>query len=104
MKITPEDIRHFTAEHPLAFIYFKGDQCSICRQLGPEIAAFAKKHKIPLLEVDMPSNTELAASEMVLSVPVIKLYFEGKEFFKEGAYFRFSEVEKLLEKIKALSS
>lgn len=104
MKITPEDIRHFTSEHALALIYFKGAQCSVCRQLGPEIAAFAKRHKIPLLEVDMPSNTALAASEMVLSVPVIKLYFDGREVFKEGAYFRFSQLEQLLEKIKNFSS
>ncbi len=104
MKITPDDIREFTSAHALALVYFKGAQCSICRQIGPEIAAFAKRHEVPLLEVDMPSNTQLAASEMVLSVPVIKLYFEGREVFKEGAYFRFSELGQLLGKIKNLSS
>lgn len=104
MKITPDDIRSFISEHPLALIYFKGDRCSICRQLGPEIAAFAQKQEIPLLEVDMPSNPGLAASEMVLSVPVIKLYFEGNEVFKEGAYFRYSKLREMIEKIRTFQS
>ncbi len=103
MKIRPEDIRSFTAQHPLAMLYFKGDQCTVCRQLEPEIKAFADKNELPLMLIDMPSNTELAASEMVLSVPVVKVYFDGREIFKEGAYLRLAELQRLIDKVRTLS-
>lgn len=86
--LQPEDIRSFTSTAPISLVYFKGDDCTVCHHLGPKVHQLATSLQIPILEIDMPSNLHLAATEMVLSVPVVKLYVEGREVWKEGAYLQ----------------
>ena len=100
--LQPEDIRAFTHSSPLSLLYFKGDDCTVCHFLGPKVQQLAQALEVPLMEIDMPSNLHLAASEMVLSVPVVKLYVEGREVWKEGAYLQPANLQQQVERYRAL--
>lgn len=96
--ILPTDIQQFVQQHRLAMVYFKGDDCTVCASLGPRLLALAANQSVPMLTIDMPTNLHLAASEMVLSVPVVKLYVDGIEIAKEGAYLQLSKWQALVER------
>ncbi|MGA1665496.1 MAG: thioredoxin family protein, partial [Bacteroidia bacterium] len=95
--LQPNDIHAFTAASPISILYFKGDDCTVCHFLGPKVKQLEEELQVPLLEVDMPGNLHLAATEMVLSVPVVKLYVEGREVWKEGAYLQPAALQQQVE-------
>lgn len=99
--ISPTHIQQFVQQHQLALVYFKGDDCTVCHALGPKLQQLAEALTVPLLSIDMPNNLHLAASEMVLSVPVVKLYADGREVAKEGAYLQIPHLQALIERWQA---
>lgn len=103
-RITPADLHYFTQKHRLALLYFQGEDCTVCRALAPKIAAIAAEEAVPLLTIDMPTNPHLAATEMVLSVPVVKLFVAGREVWKAGAYLQPAQLQKRILDYKAMPS
>lgn len=99
--LTASDIQSFVQQHPIALLYFKGDNCTVCHALGPKLSALREELDVPMLSIDMPSHLHLAATEMVLSVPVVKLYVEGREVAKEGAYLQVPQLETVIRQWKA---
>ena len=99
--LTPSDIQTFVQQQPITLLYFKGDNCTVCQALGPKLRALSEALAVPMLTINMPDNLHLAATEMVLSVPVVKLYVEGREVAKEGAYLQVPQLEARIQQWQA---
>lgn len=104
MPHSPADIQAFVQQHPIAMLYFKGDNCTLCQTLGPKLQLVALELEVPLLTIDMPNNLHLAATEMVLSIPVVKLYAAGREVAKVGAYLQIRSLQALIRHWKKVMS
>jgi thioredoxin-like negative regulator of GroEL len=81
-------------------IYFTSPNCNICKTLKPKVREMVAS-KFPLLKihvVDIASNKEIAGKYQIFTVPVILVYFEGKEFLRKVRNFSISELEKEIER------
>lgn len=77
-------------------VFFKTKGCGVCTAQLPRVSSLCEQYGYALEVVDLSENLTLAASQMVLNVPVTKVFFSGKEIFKEGAYLRFEKLEQVL--------
>lgn len=87
-------------EEDEAFIfYFSSKSCSVCNVLKPKIEEEVSKvfSKINFYEIKCDETPEISSHFQIFSAPVISLYFEGKEFIKEG---RNISVQKFVNDIK----
>jgi len=51
---------------------------------------------ISIMVIDLTENLHLASSQMVLNVPVTKVFLHGREVWKEGAYQDLIKLNKFL--------
>jgi hypothetical protein len=77
-------------------VFFKTKGCGVCTAQLPGVTSLCDQYGYPIEVIDLSENLALAASQMVLNVPVTKVFINGKEVFKEGAYLRFEKLEQLL--------
>lgn len=90
-------------KHTIIGVYFKSENCGVCSALLPRIQELFDRKAIHLEVVDLPASPELMGTEMVMNVPVLKIFHNKKEVFKEGAYMNLKKVSQLLfelEKVK----
>lgn len=71
---------------PALLLYVSREGCNVCRELKPKIIKLliAEFPKMEFRYLDIGSLKEAAGALSVFSVPAILIYFEGKEFFREG--------------------
>jgi len=67
-------------------LYITAPGCSVCKALKPKIKELFTKEfpKIALFEADITDIPELKGEFNIFSIPTILLFFDGKEFAREG--------------------
>lgn len=101
MKITEDELSSWIAGRQLAIILFKARGCGVCAVHQHRLMLLSQNHQVGLKVVEMTKNPQIASSQMVLSAPVTKLFHNGKEIFKEGAYADYEELENLIIRLKS---
>lgn len=88
------DFNDFVSGHPAVLVYFSSKTCGICHALKPKLSASIGEHypNLALAEVRADEAVELAAQQQVFTVPVVIVYFEGKESFRMGHGFSLLEL------------
>jgi thiol-disulfide isomerase/thioredoxin len=76
----------------LSFIYFKNDKCSVCDSLFPQLKSIIDNWEEELFVIDCNLNPEIAAQNLVLSVPALKVFYNNLELI---SMLRFVELHKL---------
>lgn len=76
----------------LSFVYFKNDKCSVCDSLLPRLEEKVEFWGERLYVVDCYEYPEIAAQSIVLSVPALKVFYEGQEVI---SMIRFVDLLKL---------
>ena len=70
---------------PAVLLYFTSPDCTVCKSLKPKVRDLVKE-KFPLMEmkeINIKDFPEIAAKFGVFTIPVILVYFEGKEFIRK---------------------
>jgi thiol-disulfide isomerase/thioredoxin len=73
-------------EHLGALVYFSTPDCGVCRTLRPKVESLVAE-RFPALVgryVDCAAHPEVAARFQVFSVPVILVFFDGREWLRQG--------------------
>ena len=98
-KISEQELTDWIQQYPIVILFFKSKGCSVCTQQLPRIEKIAQDKGIPFKAIDLSENLSLSSSQMVLNVPVTKIFLEGKEIFKEGAFIDFNKIETILNQL-----
>lgn len=90
-------------ETELTFVYFGHPDCSVCHGLKPQINAKfeAFRDDINFLEVNTFEVPEVAGEYSVMTVPVVILFVNGKEYLRQA---RFVPVQSLYEQVDKIVS
>lgn len=81
-------------------IYFKGENCSVCQELYPKIKSHFEENysELEFQVVEVQKEPEIAAQNGVFTIPVLLIFFEGKEHFRFVRNFSTREVDEKLER------
>lgn len=100
--VNNEQIEKLKSEERFNFIYFKNDRCSVCDSLLPQLEMKLATWGEKVYVVDCFEYPDIAAQNLILSVPALKVYFAGQEVISmirfvdlaklETDYFRIKEI------------
>lgn len=81
-----EETKSIISTQDAVLIYFSGQNCSVCTTLKPKIEQQVNLHlpKIKIYEVKADIYKEIASNFSVFSIPTILVFFDSKEFKREG--------------------
>ena len=91
---TIDEFNEFIKSNTAALVYFSTPGCNVCKVLKPKTLEFINENfpQIKSAYVDCEKGKELAAQNNVFTVPVIVIYFEGKEFIRKARNINFSDL------------
>ncbi len=97
---TVEDIKKQINDSPAILIYISTDGCNVCRELKPKIKKVLVNNfpKIRFLYINLDQIKEAAGKFSVFAVPTILVFFDGKEFFREGRNLGTEQFREKLER------
>lgn len=74
--------------------YFSTVECGVCKVLKPKVEEmiFREFPEIKLVYVEINQSPEIAAQNRIFTVPVVLVYFEGREFFRKSRNFGVDEL------------
>lgn len=68
----------------LSFVYFGHPECSVCHGLKPQVSEKLKsfQSEVNFYEINTAEVPEVAGMYSIMTVPVVLLFVEGKEYLR----------------------
>ena len=84
-------------------VYFTGKDCGVCQVVKPKLQQAIEENyaDVPFNVIDIQKEPEIAAQNMVFTLPVVIVKEDGQEAYRFARSFGINEV---LEKINRLIS
>jgi thiol-disulfide isomerase/thioredoxin len=81
-----EEIKKKIEKSNAVMLYFWGDNCAVCDALKPKLKELFDSNfpKIEQIYIDAKNNTDIAAEFGVFAIPTTIVFFDSKEFAREG--------------------
>ncbi|MBS3769228.1 MAG: thioredoxin family protein [Bacteroidales bacterium] len=81
--------------------YFSHQNCNVCRVLKPKVRNLIENHfpRILLYYINTIEYPDVAGQFSVFSVPTLLVFFDGKEYIREGRYVNLDKFYERLEKL-----
>lgn len=93
----------------LTLVYFGQPNCSVCHGLKPQVEQRLSEFSedITFIEVNTLEIPEVSGKYQVMTVPVILLFVDGKEYFRRARFIPIQElyqqVSKIVEGVKSMT-
>lgn len=95
-----DEIDAFIKENELAFLYISQPNCSVCVALLPQVNELMEGYpEIKLAHVNTTDVPEVAGKFSIFTIPVLLLFFEGKEHIREARIVHMELFEDKINKI-----
>ena len=96
-----ETLKNEVNSSELSFVYFGQPGCSVCHGLKPQVENKLKsfQEEVNFLEVNTLDIPEVAGEFSVMTVPVVILFVEGKEYLRRA---RFVPIKELYEDVNKI--
>lgn len=99
-----EELNLLKSRETFTFVYFKNDKCSVCGSLYPQLEAKISEWNEQIYVVDCFEKPEIAAQNIVLTVPALKVYYDGQEVISMLRFVDILKLEEDFERIKRMIS
>ncbi|WP_281950532.1 thioredoxin family protein [Nitrosophilus kaiyonis] len=98
------DIENEITQNDALLLYITSPNCNVCEVLKPKIEELFSKEfpKIKLIESDISETPELGGKFNIFSAPTILIFFDKKEFLREGRNVSLSLLKEKIQKIYKL--
>jgi len=82
-------------------LYVTTPKCKVCKALWPKVKQLFETNfpKVELIYHNLETTPQLASRFNIMSAPVILLFFDGKEFLREGRNVSLTLLKERVEKI-----
>ncbi|NPA03390.1 MAG: thioredoxin family protein [Epsilonproteobacteria bacterium] len=96
-----EEIQHELKDNDAVLLYVTTPNCKVCEALRPKIIQLFNSNfpKVKLLLANLATIPALAGEFNIMSAPTMILFFEGKEFLREGRNVSLALLEQKVKKV-----
>ena len=95
-----EEINTFIEDKRLTFLYIGRTNCGVCQALLPQVQALMQDYpEIMLGHINADHVEEVAGAFLVFTIPVLLLFFEGKEYVREARIVHMDLFKEKIDKI-----
>ncbi len=93
-------VERFINDHRFSFIYISRANCGVCHALMPQVKHLLEEFPVIRLgHVNADEVEEIAGRFLVLTVPALLLFVEGKEMIREARFVPMESLQKRISKI-----
>ncbi len=94
------EIEMLIENSPALLLYISKEGCNVCRELKPKIIKLIDGHfpEMKFQYIDLETVREAAVKFSVFALPAILIYFDGKEFFREGRNLGMEQLRAKIER------
>jgi len=104
-----KELNEKVKEKGLTLVYFGQPNCSVCHGLKPQVekklSEFSKD--IQFLEVNTQDIPEVSGEYQVMTVPVILLFLDGKEYLRKARFVPiqelYTDIKKIVDGVKSMN-
>jgi len=95
-----EDFSAFLSQNPAVLGYFSHEHCNVCKTLKPKLSEqFSNDYpELKQVYINIENSPELAARYSVFTVPVILVFFEGRETIRKARATGVDELSQLIKR------
>lgn len=95
------DVENAIDSNEALLLYISAPNCNVCDALKPKIEKLFRKNfpKISLYEANISDIPELSGKFNIFSAPAILVFFDKKEFAREGRNISLDAFKDKIEKI-----
>ena len=98
--ITMDEIDAFITSNQLAFLFLSRPNCSVCVSLLPQIETVMENYPtIKTAYINTEVIPEVAGRFSIFTVPVLILFYEGKEYLREARIVPISPFNEKINRI-----
>jgi len=96
-----EEIKKEIETNSAVMLYFWGDNCAVCDALKPKLKELFSTNfpKVKQIYIDAKNNTDISAEFGVFAIPTTIVFFDGKEFAREGRALSISAFKDKLSRV-----
>ncbi len=89
-----EELLELTRHEPTALFYFSTPDCGVCKSLKPKVISLVEEHfpKMRSYYINTEAVPEARGQFSVYSVPVVLVFFGGREYIREARNFGIMEL------------
>lgn len=92
-----QEIEDLVSANSYVLLFVGDSACSTSRALDNKIEEFGEKHsQVKILYTILAAMPSLASKYMVFVAPLVILFANGKEVYREGRFVEFEKLEKLI--------
>lgn len=102
-------LNELVAKDGLTLVYFSQPNCSVCHGLKPQVEAKLAEFSddITFLDVNTDDIPEVSGEYQVMTVPVILLFLDGKEYLRKARFVPvaelYADVKKIVDGVRSMS-
>ena len=95
-----EEFESIISENLAVLVYFSHDRCNVCKTLKPKINEHFSEHftEMKRVYVNTEDNPEIVGKYSIFSVPVILVFFDGRETYRKARSIGVLELAELVER------
>ncbi len=98
---TIEEIENFISQNPAALVYISASNCNVCDVLKQRVENVLGERfpKLKMAEANATLIPEVSSRFNIFSAPTFLIFFDSKEFAREGRNVGLYPLSEKLEKI-----
>lgn len=91
-------------ENVAYLLYFSAPTCNVCKDLKPKIERLVAEEfpQIACYAVDAKESVDIASAHNIFSIPTILVFFDGKEFLREGRNMSLTQFSQKIARIYSM--
>jgi len=96
-----EEIEKIIAlKQEMSLFYFTGKNCGVCSVVKPQVDALLGRHpEMKGYHVSIDEDPMISGQLSVYTVPMILIFYQGRELLREGKFIVISQLEPQIERI-----
>ncbi|MDI9498482.1 MAG: thioredoxin family protein [Bacillota bacterium] len=85
------------ADRETFILYAQSEDCGVCKAFLPAVENLAGQCNIPLYGVQIDRLPVMRGQLSIFTVPLISVYFKGREYHRQARFLQLEEVKRRLE-------
>ncbi|BCD60558.1 MULTISPECIES: co-chaperone YbbN [unclassified Nitratiruptor] len=96
-----EEVQNAIKSNEAVLLYISAPNCNVCDVLKEKVKElFSQKFpKVVLVEVNVAEIPEISGTFNIFSAPAMLLFFDGKEFLREGRNVSLQRMQEKVQKV-----
>lgn len=95
-----DEIAELAEANENILFYGSDPWCIVCQDMMPQVDKLANKLEVPIYNIDITENTVARGQLSLFTAPVVMLYNNGREVYRQGRFLDLEELEYVISNYK----